>query len=1032
MGLGADFAASGGIIHIDDVPVPQQLWPVVRPRTTHASGRAVQVTFYRPIGGGGDGKNVLAIVASIAIAAVSGGIANGTFLAGFTGATAAAPTPLGYGLAAGVSLAGSALLQALVPPPTLDTPDLGDQQALGQASAGGNELQPNSVAPRVVGTRRVFPTLVAEPLVTFQGSDEIVEAVYALAGPHKLDDIRIDGTPIGDVVGASYEIREGWPGDTPLTTIQRYARTTAQRQELRGHVVQDDGQTLDPASGNTEDALPVPAYAVARDAPDEVQAQFVFPQGVYKFSQNSEDPQKIRIPFRIRARAYNKLRENRVAPNVEYPATQGLNVPSAARSASVLIVTECSFDAAPTGTVFEFGGAINVGCYCGVTAGELVWRWGNGGDPATNSDLARIVAPLDAVAGKSGNLICEADIPNQTATMWFRETGAAEPLLLATGSTGAQADDWTNGLAGGVGDVFTGTVTGEDGGAFNGTITTARINYGHTLPDEWFEFPELHYRGNQSSEQRATVRFLWTDNADQLAHDTGTEGWAEARVITPGQAVPPLGEEWRANGYFRAILGPDYLDDTTVGTTKVKHVTLDRYTATFYLDPALIPKGRYEFEIRRGAPFKDADYDPATYQFGDPPSTVLDPFTYHDPGQAGGSYKNSVSATVLARLVSIRNEHPVPHDDFALIAIRARNVSLSAVSVLAAGYVPDWDGAAWAKWITTSNPAPHLRDIFAGALNPDPVPLAILDDAELIDWRAGCAALGYTVNAILSDRTVDDCARLVAAAGFARPRMADRWGVVRDYDRSGEGPVQVFTPRNSSGFAWSKSFAVQPDGMLITFANAAEEYEDTQILEPATATGDIVQISYDAEVTEAGARARAAYDLGQLTARANVYTLDASAEALVCRSGDLVAVQSDMLSDFAGSARVLHAEHDDAGAITALVLDDGVPVVTTQPVGGIADIGAEADIGKLGATTSALIRRTDGTKTIHTTTSATGTSDRLEFSPAIPAAGAAPGVLVAVGRTGSEYRRLVVAGITGRPDFGARLTLFDEAPELFA
>jgi hypothetical protein len=34
----------------------------------------------------------------------------------------------------------------------------------------------------------VFPPLAAEPLVYFDGVDEVVEACYALAGPHRLTD----------------------------------------------------------------------------------------------------------------------------------------------------------------------------------------------------------------------------------------------------------------------------------------------------------------------------------------------------------------------------------------------------------------------------------------------------------------------------------------------------------------------------------------------------------------------------------------------------------------------------------------------------------------------------------------------------------------------------------------------------------------------------------------------------------------------------------------------------------------------------
>lgn len=114
--LPEDFDAHG-VICVNGHPAPRALWGAIKPKP-----RAVtEITFHAPPrgggGGGGGGKNVLAIVASIALTVVSGGIAGGYILGGLTGAAAGVPTVMSLSLAAGVSLAGSLLVSSMVKPP---------------------------------------------------------------------------------------------------------------------------------------------------------------------------------------------------------------------------------------------------------------------------------------------------------------------------------------------------------------------------------------------------------------------------------------------------------------------------------------------------------------------------------------------------------------------------------------------------------------------------------------------------------------------------------------------------------------------------------------------------------------------------------------------------------------------------------------------------------------------------------------------------------------------------------------------------
>ncbi len=387
-------------------------------------------------------------------------------------------------------------------------------------------------------------------------------------------------------------------------------------------------------------------------------------------------------------------------------------------------------------------------------------------------------------------------------------------------------------------------------------------------------------------------------------------------------------------------------------------------------------------------------------------------------------------SAVLVRSVSIWNEHPLPTDDFAVVAIRARNRQMDRVSVLAGGYVPDWDGTGWSGWHATSNPAPHLRHVLTGGQNLDPVPLSVLDEGELVTWRSDCTAKGYRCNALIEDGSVDDVARIVASCGYARPYMSEVWGVIRDRDRSAEAPVQVFTPRNASNFQWTKAFARPPEGFRVNFRDATRDYEARQItvFRPGVSsdTGRLEQVTYEGLVTEAEVIAKALYDQAQTDLRDVFYTLDAPAEAIVCRRGSLVGVQHDSLQMHGGSGRVIDITFDGAGNISALMLDGMVPVQNEPELLAVADVLAVPDMLSIGARTGCVIRRA-GSRTTHGLSSASGETASLSFSPAISAAGIDIGTLVATGPLTREMLRLIVFAIEPRPDLTATLTLVDEA-----
>jgi hypothetical protein len=103
------------------------------------------------------------------------------------------------------------------------------------------------------------------------------------------------------------------------------------------------------------------------------------------------------------------------------------------------------------------------------------------------------------------------------------------------------------------------------------------------------------------------------------------------------------------------------------------------------------------------------------------------------------------------------------------------------------------------------------------------------------------------------------------------------------------------------------------------------------------------------------------------------------------------------------------------------------------------DMHGVDDMHLVGLTTGIVIRRTDGTLSTHTVSTATGETATIALTT--PFADTATiedltttrdvsASLVVSGDAGSEYRRCLVAGITADPNMRFSLTLVDEAPEL--
>jgi hypothetical protein len=357
------------------------------------------------------------------------------------------------------------------------------------------------------------------------------------------------------------------------------------------------------------------------------------------------------------------------------------------------------------------------------------------------------------------------------------------------------------------------------------------------------------------------------------------------------------------------------------------------------------------------------------------------------------------------------------------------------------GHLHDASAQSFRVLAPSRNPAPWLLETMTGRYNADPIPADTVDMTGIIDWRRACYAAGHACDMVAEGESLSDLLRIIASCGYARPYQSETWGVIRDRDRSADAPVQIFSPRNTRGFSWTKAFARTPAGFRVTYRDASTGYGERQVtVYRAGAMGTDIrleEVTYEGLVDEGKVIERAHFDLAQAEHRSTFYDLSAPVEALRCRRGSLVGVAHDILTRHVGYGRVVEVI-SSAGQVMAIKMDAECDILATPDLLDTPDMLAVPDMLDLGARTGIAIRRTDGAVSVHALADPVGPADTLTLSPPVPVeiiAGQAAidiGCLVVTGTIGREYRRLIVSEIRNAPRLTAQLTLVDEAPQIWS
>lgn len=280
----------------EDMFIPRENWRLVRPKPN--TGVFISTV---PMGGGKQGtKTALAIVAAIALIAVTSFISAGGL--SFLAPALLAKGMIGASIAAGVVGAGGAALIGMLTAPKAGAAETGGGDGgLGSAGINQNTVGAFAQLPVFRGKMLASPPLVARPYTETDGKDMTIVAVAGGAGPCAVENIKINGIPIEAYSSdqLTYEVREGWEDDPPLTLVERSGFEESPNDEFPKHrFTPDDGSDWSELEPNSSLAYPKPLlYRTCRN-PSDFRMVCSFPGGLYQNTDGSPAATGFKIRFR--------------------------------------------------------------------------------------------------------------------------------------------------------------------------------------------------------------------------------------------------------------------------------------------------------------------------------------------------------------------------------------------------------------------------------------------------------------------------------------------------------------------------------------------------------------------------------------------------------------------------------------------------------------------------------------------------------------------------------------------------------------
>lgn len=574
------------------------------------------------------------------------------------------------------------------------------------------------------------------------------------------------------------------------------------------------------------------------------------------------------------------------------------------------------------------------------------------------------------------------------------------------------------------------------GSGYTNVAVPVRVRIRRKGSTQWINLPEFHFDSKSGAALVKHIKFFWSAKPLAYPQAPPDEGPYLAISSVPIQTISPTSGGWTADPYFNSGAGTVY-SSSTFNTHTMQGISLNSDGVEVFLDPATFPQDFYEVQIITGSIYTVGNFVSSTYKLS---GTVYDFFGYW-LNSTTAEFPETRAAVqdniAIARFSSVWNSIPTPTNDFATISIKAKNQTIGQLTCTASGYVYDWNGSEWANFTTTSNPAAHLIDAWTRQIRK-PIPFEIIDNTSIVAWRTHCINNNFTVNMVTKGLTLGDVQQAIAAAGYARVRNSDQWSVVYEHNRSADGMVTFFSPRNCTAQSFQKAFPDIPTGLRVSFDDKFNNYKTTEIIVLRSGVVDdgvYEQIRYDTIDNETDAITRATFDLGQMVYRPAFWKNTAKLDFITCTKGDLVGLQTDVVDQQSGSAYIDTVTYDGSGNVIGLVLDGTIPSKANDQWESTSAAAQWSSFSSQWATAryGVQIRQLDQTLAAKEINPPTSETDTITFvtpfaDPGTPVLDS--GCLVTTGRLTAENRRCVVLDISPKQDLTADLTLIDEAPEL--
>lgn len=1032
----------GGCIRLNGHIIPPDRWNVVTVKPHHA---AVLDFVYVPAG-----KKTFALLATVALVALTTAITAG-FAAPFLGAGFAAGTFGASALAAGVGIAGTLAISALTAPPKAG--NQGEAREQVQAGISGNTLTLLDTLPVVIGKIGTSPAYLAPPYTEWDGDDVYANAAVGVQGRCLVENVKINGIPVDDYSGATYETREGEPGESARTMFTQTVIEERDGITLTNFKTELDSNNNDLLTDQTDPDSASPQWHPLRTAGtwDKVLLRFMFPSGIVHTANGLE----AMVPLRVRMRKVGETTWRNLPTFHIHDKDKG----------SGPMRAEISLERIKQPAGRHFSDAF--GEYPIV---DVVSRTGYGQSfafdsdeyfhgPATHPSHSQYMLsdiPLLTNYTTSSYTVSASSEFSTSYRAWYAadavQTGGGTYWRPAANSLPAWWQiqcpsaktyrSYTINCSDGAGNVPTYAPTswmvqGSNDGSVWTDLDSQEMDISY-----WVLQVGNYQIENPGSYSYYRINFTANNGAASEQLQVAFIGFYETDI--PGST----------------LVGNDIALSTTAGMLashgtgfdflRTRYVSLNKKGARVFLDPDQWEAGEYEIQVKRGVAYYYAYHDTYTstssgYDYNGS-STNADYFDYR---LTSGQYKIYVgqrlyrSDMMIEAFQTISDETPFDDSGIAMIAVSVPNIQISSIYAEFTRYASEWDGSIWsAAEVPTQNPAALYRQILLGGANAKPAPGESIDEDGLADWYETCDANGYEANAILQGARVGEAKQLIATAGYASPRDADTYGVVEDKDTSSDPVRFLITPLNSKDEGTTQELPDLPDAIRAEFSDASQSYavDHTIVYRDGmdASTARIFEtVNYPGFTDAAKVEARAAFDLKQSHLRQVRYTRRMGLEGMNLRRGTLVGLGDDVIDGDRAAGWIKSIELS-GGNVVSITLDNIMPFSAATDIELADDITAITDVVNTSLPMGVAIRIPGGEALLKQVDEITD-SNVCTFTTPFTYAGSgldvdldAVGLMVVAGHWGNVVRRCKVMSVVPQGYEDRIVILADEAPGLFS